>query len=47
MDETQTTDMTTGSCHGIAYSSDMESVRHTGLAPSYGNDDAVSPNDYC
>ena len=47
VDETQTTDMTTGSCHGIAYSSDMESVRHTGLAPSYGNDDAVSPNDYC
>lgn len=41
----QTTD-TTRSCHDIAYSSDMESFRHTGLDPSYGNDDAVSPNDY-
>ena len=40
VDETQTTD-TTGSCHGIADSSDMASVRHTGLDPGYGNNDAV------
>ena len=46
MDETQTTD-TTGSCHGIADSGDMESVRHTGLDPGYGNNDAVLPKDYC
>ena len=46
VDETQTTD-TTGSCHGIADSSYMESVRHTGLDPGYGNNDTVLPNDYC
>ena len=46
VDETQTTD-TTGSSHGIADSSYMESVRHTGLDPGYGNNDAVLPNDYC
>ena len=45
-DENQTTD-TTGSCHGIADRSDMESVRHTGLDPGYRNNDAVLPNDYC
>ena len=44
VDETQTTD-TTGSCHGIADSSYMESVRHTGLDPGYGNNDTVLPND--
>ena len=43
VDEPQTTD-TTGSCHGIADRSDMESVRHD---PGYGNNDAVLPNDYC
>ena len=46
MNEAQTTD-TTESCHGIVDRSDMESVRHTGLGPGYGNNDAVSPNDYC